>query len=96
LSPALERFIASVLDDPCTMHVILGFGEHLLFAICERLSVLVYRPSVTGAATALSPNVLLAYASLESTIGDEVMARITSAAVAVEGPLDNGMTILST
>jgi hypothetical protein len=94
--PALERLTASVLDDPCTMHVILGCGEHLLFAICERRSVLVYRPSVTGAATALSPQVQLAYASLESTIGDAVMARITAAAIVVEGPLENGMTILTT
>jgi hypothetical protein len=94
--PALERFTASVLDDPCTMHVILGFGEHLLFVICERRSVLVYRPSVTGAATALSPHVQLAYASLEKTIGEDAFDRITAAAIAVEGPLDSGMTILST
>lgn len=95
-APALARFIASQVDQPYSMHVLLGFADQLLLALYELGSVRVQRPSFLGLATGLSPRFEQAYASLESTIGRDVIDRITSAVFAVEGPLGNGMTILST
>jgi hypothetical protein len=95
-APALARFIASSPDQPHAVHVLLGFADQLLLAVCELGSVRIHRPGLSGLATGLSPQFELAYASLESTVGADGFDRITAAVVAVEGPLANGMTILTT
>lgn len=95
-APALARFIASSPDQPHAVHVLLGFADQLLLAVCKLGSVRVQRPALFGLVTGLSPRFEQAYASLESTISLDASDRITAAVVAVDGPLANGMTFLTT
>lgn len=95
-APALTRFLASSPDQPYAVHVLLGFADQLLLVIYELGVIGIQRPTLLGLATGLSPQFEQAYASLESTLGRDAFDRITAAVVAVEGPLANGMTILTT